>query len=99
MGLKRMRRQDLYFAYYCGAVTGMEFITFLQLDLYRLSESFHHPTLWKISEANVFKSKVVNILKDMYADNCCCKQNERQLSEWFRVKTDCRSLDNEEGDK
>ena len=31
--------------------------------------------------------KVINIVKDMYANNLCCVRHEGQHSEWFQVKT------------
>ena len=60
------------------------------IDFQKAFDSIHHPSLWKILEAYGFPSKVVNILKDMYADNRCCVRHEGQLSEWFHVKTGVR---------
>ena len=34
--------------------------------------------------------KVINIVKDMYANNLCCVRHEGQHSEWFQVKTGVR---------
>ena len=60
------------------------------IDFEKAFDSIHHPSLWKILEAYGFPSKVINILKDMYADNQCCVRHEGQQSEWFHVKTGVR---------
>ena len=60
------------------------------IDFEKAFDSIHHPSLWKILEAYGFPQKVINILRDMYANNQCCVRHEGQQSEWFQVKTGVR---------
>jgi len=60
------------------------------IDYEKAFDSIHHPSLWKILLAHGFPPKVVNILKDMYANNQCCVRHDEQQSEWFHVKTGVR---------
>ena len=60
------------------------------IDFEKAFDSIHHPSLWKILQAYGFPQKVINILKDMYADNQCCVRHDSQHSEWFHVKTGVR---------
>ena len=60
------------------------------IDFEKAFDSIHHPSLWKILRAYGFPTKVINILRDMYADNQCCVRHERKQSEWFHVKTGIR---------
>ena len=60
------------------------------IDFEKAFDSIHHPSLWKILRAYGFLTKVINILRDMYADNQCCVRHEGKQSEWFHVKTGVR---------
>ena len=60
------------------------------IDFEKAFDSIHHPSLWKILQAYGFPQKVINILKDMYADNQCCVRHDGQHSDWFHVKTGVR---------
>ena len=60
------------------------------IDFEKAFDSIHHPSLWKILEAYGFPPKVINILRDMYANNQCCVRHDGQQSEWFHVKTGVR---------
>ena len=60
------------------------------IDFEKAFHSIHHPSLWKIIQAYGYPQKVINILKDMYADNQCCVRYDSQHSEWFHVKTGVR---------
>ena len=53
-------------------------------------DSIHHPSLWHIMSMYGLPPKVINIVKDMYANNLCCVRHEGQHSEWFQVKTGVR---------
>ena len=57
------------------------------IDFEKAFDSIHHPSLWKILRAYGFPTKVINILRGMYADNQCCVRHEGKQSEWFHVKT------------
>ena len=53
-----------------GAVTGWNSSLFFNyIDFQKAFDSIYHPSLWRISEAYAFKSKVVNILNGTHADN------------------------------
>ncbi|XP_039403554.1 uncharacterized protein LOC120409474, partial [Mauremys reevesii] len=60
------------------------------LDFKKAFDSIRHPSLWNILKTYGFPPKVINILKDMYADNKCCVHHEGQWSEWFHVRTGVR---------
>ena len=60
------------------------------IDFEKAFDSIHHPSLWRILEAYGFPVKVINILKDMYAENQCCVRHNGEQSEWFHVKTGVR---------
>ena len=60
------------------------------VDFEKAFDSVHHSTLWRILESYGFPQKVINILKDMYADNQCSVKHNGQLSDWFRVKSGVR---------
>ena len=66
------------------------FVVPTYIDFEKAFDSIHHPSLWKILQAYGFPQKVINILKDMYADNQCCVRHDSQHSEWFHVKTGVR---------
>ena len=60
------------------------------IDFEKAFDSIHHPSLWKILGSYGFPLKIINILKNMYADNQCCVRHEGQESEWFQVKSGVR---------
>ena len=60
------------------------------IDFEKAFDSIHHPSLWHIMSLYGLPSKVINIVKDMHANNLCCVRHEGQHSEWFQVKTGVR---------
>ena len=60
------------------------------IDFEKAFDSIHHPSLWHIMNLYGLPPKVINIVKDMYANNLCCVRHEGQHSEWFQVKTGVR---------
>ena len=60
------------------------------IDFEKAFDSIHHPSLWQIMSLYGLPPKVINIVKDMYANNACCVRHEGQQSEWFQVKTGVR---------
>ena len=60
------------------------------IDFEKAFDSIHHPSLWHIMSLYGLPPKVINIVKDMYANNLCCVRHEGQHSEWFQVKTGVR---------
>ena len=57
------------------------------IDLEKAFDSIHHPSLWKILQLYGLPLKVINIIKDIYADNKCCIRHDGKQSDWFQVKT------------
>ena len=57
------------------------------IDFKAAFDSVHRPSLWEILRLYGFPSKIINIIRNSYADTSCAVKSEGSLSSWFKIIT------------